>query len=124
MASIMGNPQKFNTYDIRIPCTFPPLCYDFSPSDILLNDPVVQGVLGVPEGATWEECDNLVHEYLTGDWMLNLMPKVAEILDKTETKVLVYSGDKDFVVNWRGGEAWTLATKWANKDAFNAQDYQ
>lgn len=123
--TILGNPTapKFNVYDIRIPCEDPPLCYDFSQSDEFLNREDVQALLGV-SGRKWEECDMMVHTYLTGDWMLNLMPQVADMLDNTDLQVLVYSGDKDFVCNWRGGEAWTLATKWANKEEFNAQDYE
>jgi cathepsin A (carboxypeptidase C) len=41
--TVIGNPlkPKFNVYDIREPCTKPPLCYDFSQSDTLMNDPVV-----------------------------------------------------------------------------------
>jgi cathepsin A (carboxypeptidase C) len=66
----------------------------------------------------------MVHTYLLGDWMLNLMPQVAWMLDNTDLEVLVYSGDKDYIVNWRGGEAWTLATKWANKKEFNDQAYE
>jgi cathepsin A (carboxypeptidase C) len=124
METIIGNPAKFNSYDIRIPCEKPPLCYDFSQSDTLLNQESVQKILGVPVGTKWEECDMAVHEYLTGDWMLNLMPQVADMLDNSGIDVLVYSGDKDFVVNWRGGEAWSLATKWAHKEEFNAAEVQ
>ncbi len=57
----------------------------------------------------------MVHTYLLGDWMTNLMPQVAWMLDNTDLEVLVYSGDKDFICNWRGGEAWTAATKWSGK---------
>jgi hypothetical protein len=41
--TVIGNPlkPKFNVYDIREPCTKPPLCYDFSQSDTLMNDPAV-----------------------------------------------------------------------------------
>jgi len=118
--SVIGNPlhPKFNVYDIRIPCDAPPLCYDFSASDAFLNDETVQSTLGV-SGRKWVECDSLVHTALLGDWMTNLMPQVAEILDQTDIEVLVYSGDKDWICNWRGGEAWTLATKWGSKHAFN-----
>jgi cathepsin A (carboxypeptidase C) len=67
----------------------------------------------------------LVHTYLLGDWMTNLMPQVGQILDQhKDVEVLVYSGDKDWICNWRGGEAWTLATKWAFKDDFGVQDFQ
>ena len=119
--SVIGNPlhPKFNVYDIREPCSTPPLCYDFSQSDTLLNDADVQATLGVT-GRKWVECDKLVHTALLGDWMTNLMPQVASILDDSDVQVLVYSGDKDWICNWRGGEAWTEATKWASKDDFNA----
>ena len=66
----------------------------------------------------------MVHTYLLGDWMTNLMPQVASILDDSDVQVLVYSGDKDWICNWRGGEAWTLDTKWASKKEFNAQDFE
>lgn len=54
----LGNPAnpKFNVYDIREPCTYPPLCYDFSQSDVFLNEADVQTTLGV-EGRKWVECD-------------------------------------------------------------------
>lgn len=32
---------------------------------------------------------------------------------------LVYNGDQDFIVNWLGSRAWTLAMEWDGKDAFN-----
>lgn len=45
--SIIGNPPKFNFYDIRIPCEFPPLCYDLSNIDKFLNRTDVIEILGV-----------------------------------------------------------------------------
>lgn len=121
----IGNPlePKFNVYDIREPCGTPPLCYDFSQSDAFLNRADVQETLGVT-GRKWVECDQMVHTYLLGDWMTNLMPQVASLLDNTDLEVLVYSGDKDWICNWRGGEAWTAATKWSGQADFQAQDYQ
>ena len=121
----IGNPvhPKVNVYDIRIPCDTPPLCYDFSASDNFLNRADVQKTLGV-SGRKWVECDKMVHTYLLGDWMTNLMPDVAELLDKTKMDVLVYSGDKDWICNWRGGEAWTAATKWGSQTEFAAKDYE
>jgi len=121
----LGNPinPRFNVYDIRMPCDAPPLCYDFSQSDVFLNREDVQTVLGV-EGRKWVECDQLVHTFLLGDWMTNLMPQVGWMLDNTDIEVLVYSGDKDWICNWRGGEAWTAATKWSGKEDFNTAEYE
>ena len=37
--------------------------------------------------------------------------------------VLVYSGDKDWICNWRGGENWTHLLDYAGKEEFNKLDY-
>lgn len=79
-------------------------------------------MLGV-SGRKWVECDTMVHTYLLGDWMTNLMPNVSYVLGNSDVEVLVYSGNKDWICNWRGGEAWANATKWAHKKEFNEQDY-
>jgi cathepsin A (carboxypeptidase C) len=55
--------------------------------------------------------------------MTNLMPQVGSILDNSDVYVLVYSGDKDWICNWRGGEAWTHDTKWKGKEDFDKAEY-
>lgn len=47
-----------------------------------------------------------------GDWMTNQASNVTYLLD-SGVPGIVYSGDKDFIVNWRGGEAWTHELKWS-----------
>lgn len=54
---------------------------------------------------------------LLGDWMTDLAPKVVQVLEKGYD-VLVYSGDKDFICNWRGGEAWVNDINWSGKGLF------
>ena len=51
---------------------------------------------------------------MLGDWMKNLATKVGKILDKGTADVLVYSGDKDYICNWRGGEAWSYNANWTH----------
>jgi len=97
------------------------MCYDFSPADNMMTDPAIQKVLGV-EGRKWKECNMLVHTAMLGDWMLSLSSKVTDILS-AGLDVLVYSGDKDFICNWRGGEAWTNAVEWDHKADFQATEY-
>jgi len=113
MESILGSSSNpdFNEYDIREACEVPPLCYDLSNSDLLMNNATIQAKLGV-SGRKWVECDTQVHLALTGDWMISLSDKVAALLE-TGFDILVYSGDKDFVCNWRGGEAWTNEVSWS-----------
>jgi cathepsin A (carboxypeptidase C) len=59
----------------------------------------------------------VVHTALLGDWMLDLSPKVTNLLN-AGLDVLVYSGDKDFICNWRGGEKWTHEVDWEGKTDF------
>ena len=54
--------------------------------------------------------------------MLDLSSKVTDLLN-AGLDVLVYSGDKDFICNWRGGEAWTHEVDWTGKADFQAADY-
>ncbi len=53
----------------------------------------------------------VVHTNLLGDWITNLGSDVVELL-QNDVNVLVYSGEKDFVCNWKGGEAWTNKLEW------------
>jgi len=73
MEVILGNPlaPRFNVYDIREKCNDPPLCYDMSPADNLLQTAAVEDVLGV-KGRSWVECKKSVHMVLLGDWMLDM----------------------------------------------------
>lgn len=120
MQSVLGNPlaPRFNVYDIRKKCDFPPLCYDFSDMDKYLNRDDVKKELGV-EGRNWTSCNQMVHTALLLDFETNAAEDVADILDKG-LNVLVYNGDKDFICNWLGGSMWTDAVKWSKQKEFAA----
>jgi cathepsin A (carboxypeptidase C) len=36
----------------------------------------------------------------------------------------VYSGDKDWICNWRGGEKWTNEIDWPKKKEFQKTEYR
>jgi cathepsin A (carboxypeptidase C) len=124
VTAILGLPvaPKFNVYDIREKCNKPPLCYDMSPTDKLLAKENIKQILGVT-GRNWAECNMVVHTALLGDWMTNLTPKVSEILD-SGLDTLVYSGDKDFICNWRGGEKWTNEVAWEGHEDYSKVEYE
>lgn len=119
----MGLPvlPAFNLYDIRKKCDYPPLCYDFGNLDKFLARNDVQGELGVT-GRSWTSCNMIVHTFMLGDWITDLSSDVANVIN-AGVNVLVYSGDKDFVCNWRGGEAWTKNVQWNKTEEFNRQNY-
>lgn len=118
VTTILGFPlaPRFNVYDIRKQCDHPPLCYDFSPVENFLKRADVIESLGV-QGRSWESCNMAVHTALLGDWVTDLSTKVSYLLDNG-VHVLVYSGNKDFICNWRGGEAWTNGLKWQHAEEF------
>jgi len=124
VTTILGVPvaPRFNVYDIREKCEKPPLCYDLSATDNILARDDIKELLGV-KGRSWTECNMAVHTALLGDWMVDLSSKVTDVLN-SGVEVLVYSGDKDFICNWRGGEAWVHAVEWNGKEDFNKGNYE
>ena len=107
---------RFNVYDIRIPCEHGHLCYDFTPLETMIKKPEVRELLNVGDNK-WSDCSMLVHTAMLGDWMVDLSPKVTYILEHG-VNVLVYSGDKDWVCNWRGGEAWVDKITWTGQETY------
>lgn len=119
--SILGNPPKWNVYDIRLPCSTPPLCYDLSFVDTFLTQSSVLQALGV-SGRPWAECNDTVNSALQSDYIIDYSGDIAKILAAGK-QVLVYSGDKDFICNWRGGEAWTNNLDWPSQSIFAGLNY-
>jgi len=123
VTGILGLPfaPRFNVYDIREKCEHPPLCYDFSIADKFLSQDKVVAALNT-SGRSWSECNMEVHTMMLGDWIVDLTFDVSYLVE-SGLKVLVYSGNKDFICNWRGGEAWTNQVKWSKASQFQTANY-
>ena len=121
--------QKFNTYNIKIPCDIPGLCYDFSNEEQFFNEPEVQKALNVPpkengDPQKFESCTTTAGLGLRiNDWWRDASHEVVELLE-SGIKVLVYSGDLDYICNWKGGESWTYNLRWSGQAAFQGQGYE
>jgi len=107
-----------NPYDMRVKCAVPPLCYDFSNVATYLKRDDVQEALGV-KGRSWSDCSKAVELLMTGDWMHNYQQMIPDQLG-SDIRVQLYAGDQDYICNWLGNKAWTLAMEWSGKAAFNA----
>eukprot|EP00029_Vermamoeba_vermiformis_P013256 TRINITY_DN8172_c0_g1_i1.p2 TRINITY_DN8172_c0_g1~~TRINITY_DN8172_c0_g1_i1.p2 ORF type:complete len:436 (-),score=163.13 TRINITY_DN8172_c0_g1_i1:69-1376(-) len=110
--------RTINVYDVRIPCEYPPLCYDFDPLSKFLAQDNVRKSLGVSPKAQWTSCNKMVYSMLLDDWIGNFAVDVPKIL-AANVRVLVYSGDKDFICNYIGGQRWVATMDWTGKDAYN-----
>ena len=107
-----------NPYDIREPCKVKPLCYDFSDVDDFLGLDSTKEALGVDTSRTWSSCNFTVNSAFADDWMKSMEANVPSLLS-LGVRVLIYAGDVDFICNWLGNQAWSLAMDWPHKDDFN-----
>eukprot|EP01043_Picozoa_sp_COSAG02_P004218 COSAG02_NODE_108_length_36286_cov_19.437478_21_plen_802_part_00 len=119
---IMLDGGGFNTYDVRIKCAKPPLCYDFAPLDTLMARDDVRKALGVSPKANWQSCNMKVHEKLMSDWFTNMETVIPAMLED-DVRVLVYSGQEDFICNWFGGRAWVDKMQWSGAAQYHAQKW-
>ncbi|AET40377.1 carboxypeptidase C PRC1 Ecym_5642 [Eremothecium cymbalariae DBVPG len=107
-----------NVYDVRKPCEGE-LCYgDLKYMSQYLNLPEVKEALGA-EVDNFESCNFDINRnfLLNGDWMKPYHHHVSELLDK-DLPVLIYAGDKDFICNWLGNQAWTNILPWKYSNEF------
>lgn len=117
---VSGLLGKKNPYDVRLDCETPPMCYNTTALDTFLNRNDVQEALGVDK--KWKECNALVYALMLGDWVHEMGAKVGELLT-ADKRVLIYSGDQDFICNWMGGEAWVNNVEWGRQDEFLETEY-
>mmetsp|Transcript_23277 Transcript_23277/g.69716 ORF Transcript_23277/g.69716 Transcript_23277/m.69716 type:complete len:434 (+) Transcript_23277:141-1442(+) len=109
-----------NPYDMRLKCEVPPLCYDFSNVATYLDRDDVRAALGVGD-RRWVDCSKTVaiRFELSGDYMKDYQQMLPEMLE-AGIRMLIYAGDQDYICNWLGNQAWTLALPWSGQEAFNA----
>lgn len=102
-----------NVYDVRKDCEGGSLCYTgLQYIDDYLNKPEVMKALGA-EVEKYDSCNFDINRnfMFAGDWMKPYYKQVTELLSK-DLPVLIYAGDKDFICNWLGNEAWANELEW------------
>ncbi|ODQ65484.1 hypothetical protein NADFUDRAFT_52072 [Nadsonia fulvescens var. elongata DSM 6958] len=107
-----------NYYDIRIPCDGD-LCYSqIDWVEQYLNQEHVMQAIGA-EVESFTGCDSGVGVAFsaTGDGSKPFQGYVTSLLE-ADVAVLVYAGDKDFICNWLGNQAWSNALEWSHGEKF------
>lgn len=108
-------------YDIRHPYLDP------TPEDYFidyLNQPSVQQALGVDTNYTQDANNEVYFAFQeTGDFVyLNFLEDIEEILNSSVRVTLAY-GDADYICNWFGGEAVSLAVQYPHAPQFKKAGY-
>lgn len=110
-----------NSYDIRQDCQ-KEQCYEIVDAiEKYLNKPEVMRQLGAAV-SSYKSFNSTVNNdfVMAGDWMRPYHLEIKPTLE-SGVKVLVYTGDADFICNWYGNKAWTLELDWRGKEHFNNQ---
>jgi cathepsin A (carboxypeptidase C) len=118
------NEYGLNVYDVRTKPNGTDQ-YDSDPSTAFLpflNRIDIKEKLGADLSinfTTTYSNDTVYGEYVNaGDWMTPYHQDVAKLLNDN-ISVLIYAGDADFICNWYGNKAWTLALDWNGSSGFN-----
>ncbi|GJE98981.1 peptidase S10, serine carboxypeptidase [Phanerochaete sordida] len=110
-----------NPYDITKPCVGNSLCYDIIDDlEKYLNDPAVRKTIGADAAAgnyTPHNTQLGAAFWARQDGQFPTQLFLGGLLERG-VRVLVYVGAHDFICNWRGNEAMTLALEWTGGDAF------
>jgi len=117
MSQVLQYAGNLNVYDIKLQCTPPPLCYDFTPITNYLNLPSTRKELDVRGNKTWNVCSFAVNGMFTIDVEESFAWEVPYILERG-LRVVVYSGDLDLICNWFGGRIWTENMRWSGQNGF------
>lgn len=84
-----------------------------------LMNGVIRSKLGIiPDSVTWGRQKSKVFDHLTGDFMYPVVSEVEYLLNSTDVKVFVYSGQMDLVGNALGTEAWINSMNWSRLPDF------
>lgn len=109
-------------YDIRHPYndTTPPTYFlDY------LNQASVQNALGVDTNYTADANNEVYYAFQqTGDFVfINILEDLETIINSSSVRVTLAYGDADYICNWFGGEAVSLAAQWPHAAEFAASGY-
>ncbi|KAI9832744.1 MAG: hypothetical protein M1826_001303 [Phylliscum demangeonii] len=109
-------------YDIRHPINDPtPPSYFRN----YLNQPSIQNALGVKLNYTAFSNDEIYFAFQrSGDFVYqNFLDDLEYLLD-LDVRVALFYGDADYICNWFGGEAVSLAVNYTYHDEFNRAGYE
>jgi len=70
-----------------------------------------------PKKTNMALCNDTIYNIFAADLAYSVAPEIEYLLD-SQIDVMLYFGDKDYICNWRGGEALVNSLKWAGQSQF------
>ena len=87
--------------------------------DDLMNGPMKKQ-LNIPEHVSWGSQSGEVFSQLAGDFMNPVIDDVEYLLNNTDLKVVVYTGQLDLIVDTIGTEVWIDKLNWKGSERFKS----
>uniref|UniRef100_A0A023GNA5 Carboxypeptidase n=1 Tax=Amblyomma triste TaxID=251400 RepID=A0A023GNA5_AMBTT len=84
----------------------------------LMNGPIKEKLGSIPENVTWGGQSSEVFKALKADFMLPAVDTVDRLLNETDIKIAVYSGQLDLIVDALGTLQWMEQLKWPGMKEF------
>lgn len=88
-----------------------------------LNQGEIQNAMGVSLNFTPSNNDVALAFQQAGDFVYSTPLLDLEDLLTKDVRIILYSGDADYICNWFGGEAVSLAVNYTHAEAFRAAGY-
>lgn len=85
----------------------------------LMNGPIRRKLGIIPNNVNWGGQSGLVFDSLSADFMLPVVNDVDYLLNRTNLKVIVYTGQLDLIVDTLGTLNWVNSLKWPYINEFS-----
>ena len=112
--SLGGMVDLPNDYDIREKESYDKM------DEVLMkkyNDPAIRKLIHAKKDKM-SLCNDTIYDLFSVDLATSMSPEV-EFLLESKIDVMLYFGDKDYICNWRGGEALANSLKWQGSQGFS-----
>ncbi len=102
-----------NMYDIRMNKSYEKM---ETVVENRLREPEIRKLIGARKSSL-NICNDTIYDLFSVDFARSMAPHVEYLIDHN-VDVMLYFGDKDFICNWRGGEALVNSLKWTGEKGF------
>ncbi|KAF3937707.1 hypothetical protein ABW19_dt0202296 [Dactylella cylindrospora] len=123
----LARAGKRSPYDMRADCPDRLLCLGYFEKrmDTYLNKPETLELLGFPNTTIYIDTNmevNMRWSEWGFDTAIPSMPHVAQILEETDIRVLIYNGNSDWIINTPGILEWMNILSWSGNGEFRSTD--